>query len=100
MEKWMAVALVACVAGCANMASEKAEDACVACEKPAPAEKVVKAPVERTLAEFLVAAKANAEKKGVPFKEARATARFNKMDVSGDGVVTRDEQLAAAKKAE
>jgi uncharacterized protein YcfJ len=102
MEKWIAVALVACVAGCAKMETKDSVTACAPCAQIAPVAETVKAPAERTLADFLAAAKVNSEKKGVAFNEARATSRFSAMDLDGDGVLTqadRDAAQAATKEA-
>jgi hypothetical protein len=100
MEKWIAVAVVACVAGCANMGPT--ESACVSCAKTEPEASVAAAPKERTLEQYLAAAEINAQNNCAPFKEARATARFKAMDLDGDGVLTqadRDAAQAAAKEA-
>jgi hypothetical protein len=100
MGKWIVAAMVVCLSGCAQMASDDSPEVCMLTEPEvemveAPEATESKAPTNRTLQEYLAAAKANAEKKGVEFNEKRATSRFNKMDADGNGIVTREEQVAA-----
>ncbi len=53
-----------------------------------------------TKEKFVATKKAQAEKAGKPFDEKTAVARFNKLDLNKDGVLSANEQIPPSKKAE
>jgi hypothetical protein len=116
MEKWIAVVCVATLSGCMCMEKDECSVASEQCLEPAvevvaveamdvpvvvvPEISVVEVAVPAepqgiTLDQYLAKAKVNAVEKGTEYNEKRPTARFNKMDSNGDGIVTREEQVAA-----
>lgn len=87
MKKWFVLALIVCVAGFVQ-AGEKSD------KKGADKGK------DTSKEQFVASQKKMAEKKGNEFDQAKAEARFDKMDKNKDGVLTADEKPAKKPKKE
>jgi hypothetical protein len=81
MKKWIAVALIVCVAAFVQAAEKKGKGEA----KP------------QTKEQFVAAAQKRAEKESKDFDKAKCEAQFDKMDKDGDGTVTPEEKAAAMK---
>ncbi|MCF7849100.1 MAG: hypothetical protein K9M45_09635 [Kiritimatiellales bacterium] len=83
MKKWIAVALIVCVAGFVQAAEKKG--------------KGKHAPKPQTCEQFVAAAQKKAEKDGKDFDKAKCEKMFAKLDADSDGTVTPEERKAGQK---
>jgi hypothetical protein len=81
MKKWIVLAMIVCVAVCAEAA-----------KKDKGAAK------EMTKEQYVEAAKKKAEKGGKTFDQAKTEKAFDKADKNGDGKLSADEQAAGGAK--
>ncbi|MCF7849101.1 MAG: hypothetical protein K9M45_09640 [Kiritimatiellales bacterium] len=81
MKKWIVLAMIVCVAVCAE-AGKKDKGAAK----------------EQTKEQFVEAAKKRAEKGGKTFDQAKTEKSFDKLDKDGDGKLSAEEQAAKSKK--
>jgi hypothetical protein len=82
MKKWIVLAMIVCVAVCAEAKKDKKGGA----------------PKEMTKEQYVEAAKKKAEKGGKTFDQAKTEKAFDKADKNGDGKLSADEQAAGGAK--